>query len=298
MEHDHVWRQIEGLLQQASRSVTLIAPFVKKPIFEAAVAAVPSSVEHILCLTRWTPAEVAAGVSDPEILELALDDTRVRVALCAALHAKIYIADDRCLVGSANLTGKATGRVPQANFELLLEVATAHPEVQRVLEQVKAVATDATPHFAELVRKQAELLQANSSDLQIEPEGLRASWYPATRRPQNLYALYSGRGSFASAVEAGILQDLALLNIPLGLGEVEFNAEVRIRLHGIPEIHKLQSGESISSIELESAIAKHPGVSDALARRRTENIAAWLQHFDRYYTEVGAWELRRGRLLM
>ncbi|GAA3825986.1 phospholipase D family protein [Sphaerisporangium flaviroseum] len=295
-EPAYVWRQIEGLLQHASHSVTLIAPFIKKPIFEAAVAAVPASVEHIHCVTRWTPAEVAAGVSDPEIMELTESDERVHISLCPALHAKIYIADDRCLVGSANLTGLATGRVPHANLELLLEAATGHPEVQRVLKQIEAVATTASPHLAELVRRQAELLQADASTPSTESDVLPTPlWYPVTRRPENLYALYCGRGTFASAVEAGILHDLALLNISVGLGEAEFNGAVRTRLLKMPELQKLQVGESISNVELERAIAEHAGVSDALARRRSEIIAAWLRHFDRYYTEVGMWELRRGR---
>ncbi|MFD8527158.1 phospholipase D family protein [Streptosporangium canum] len=296
---DHVWRQIEELICRASRHVTLVAPFIKKPIFETVVTLVPASVERIHCVTRWTPAEVATGVSDPEIIELTMRDKRIHVSLCPPLHAKIYVADDRCLIGSANLTGKATGRVTHANFELLVETATAHPEVQRVLGQVRAAATDATAHLATLVRKQAQFLQANASTPSTEREAFPAPrWYPATRRPENLYTLYSGRGTFASAVETGILQDLALLNIPIGLGETEFNTAVRTQLNGMPELQKLQTGESLSSVELENAIAKHAGVSNALARRRTENIAAWLQHFDRYYTEVGMWKLRKGHELM
>ncbi|MFF1558196.1 phospholipase D family protein [Streptomyces sp. NPDC058279] len=294
---DHVWQQIDGLLRHSSRNVTLIAPFIKKPIFEAAVAAVPRSVERIRCVTRWTPAEVAAGVSDPEIMEVTQSDKRIQVHLCPPLHAKIYLADDRCLVGSANLTGKATGRVPHSNFELLVEAPAAHPEVQRVLDQVEAASSEATPQQAALIRKQAELLKAEAGPPQTEgPEGT-SLWYPATRRPENLFALYSGRGTFASAVEAGIVRDLALLNVPAGLDEDEFNASVRTRLHAIPELRKLQEGEGLSNVELEAAIAQHSGVNDALARRRTENIAAWLQHFDRYYTEVGSWKLRRGREL-
>ncbi|MEV4738788.1 phospholipase D family protein [Streptomyces sp. NPDC049555] len=297
-EYDHVWRQIEGLLQRASQSVTLIAPFIKKPIFEAAIAAVPASVERIQCVTRWTPAEVAAGVSDPEIIELAESDERVRIDLCPALHAKVYLADHHCLVGSANLTGKATGRVSGSNFELLVEIATEHPEVQRVLEQVDAASSEATPEQAALVRRQAELLKVETGSPQAEgAEVATPTWYPATRRPENLYSFYSGRGTFASAVEAGIMRDLALLNIPVGLGEDDFNAAVRTGLHAIPELRKLQDGESLSNVELESAIALHSGVNDALARRRTENIAAWLRHFDSYYTEVGTWEIRRGREL-
>ncbi|MFJ9592405.1 phospholipase D family protein [Streptomyces virginiae] len=291
-----MWQQIEGLLRNSSRSVTLIAPFIKKSIFEAAVAAVPASVEHIRCVTRWTPAEVAAGVSDPEIIEISESDKRVRIDLCPALHAKIYVGDDRCLVGSANLTSKATGRVPDSNIELLVEAAVAHPEIQRVLGQVETAAVEATLHQAVLIRKQAELLKSEASPSRADDAELAIQpWYPVTRRPENLYVLYSGRGSFASAVEEGIVLDLALLNVPVGLSEGDFNAVVRSRLHAIPELGQLQDGESLSNVELELALAQRSGVDEVLARRRTENIAAWLQHFDTYYTEVDSWQLRRGR---
>lgn len=128
---DHVWQQIADLMEDATEEVVIIAPFIKKAIFEETIAVVPSSVQKITCVTRWTPAEVAAGVSDPEIIEAAQSDERISIALCASLHAKLYRADGRCLVGSANLTGKATGRVPNANVELSLKVPIDHPEVQR-----------------------------------------------------------------------------------------------------------------------------------------------------------------------
>nr|WP_239070562.1 MULTISPECIES: phospholipase D family protein [unclassified Streptomyces] len=286
-------------MKHASNSVILIAPFIKKPIFEAAVDAIPASVETIRCVTRWTPAEVAAGVSDPEIMEVAERDKRVRVMLCPTLHAKIYAADDYCLIGSANLTGKATGRVPGANIELLIKVATAHPEVQRVLGHVESIARSASLELAAIVRRQANLLEetgAASSVPDVESKAA-ALWYPNTRRPENLYALYNGRGSFAAAVEAGIIEDLALLDIPAGLDESDFHAAVRSRLGEIPELQRLQAGHNLSSTELQKAIAERSGASEGLARRRTENIAAWLQYFDRYYTEVDTWALRPGREL-
>lgn len=296
-EPDHVWQQIERLVKGADESITLIAPFIKKSIFEEIIAAVPASVNRIDCFTRWTPAEVAAGVSDPEIIERAEADARLRIALCPSLHAKVYVADERCLVGSANLTARATGRAPHANFELLIEAEASHPEVQRVLTQVKAEVTPATPHHAALIRKQADLLhEENVAGGGVVEEWMRL-WYPVTRRPQNLYALYAGRAEFAPAVAAGIVQDLALLDIPVGLTESEFNDTVRSRLTAIPELHKLRSGETLSNIELQRAIEERSGVSEAQARRVTENIAAWLKHFDRFYTEVGSWELREGREL-
>ncbi|MFI9548708.1 phospholipase D family protein [Streptomyces sp. NPDC052016] len=290
---DHVWQQIADMMEDAAEEVVVIAPFIKKVIFEETIAAVPSSVQKITCVTRWTPAEVAAGVSDPEIIEAAQSDERISIALCPSLHAKLYRADGRCLVGSANLTGKATGRVPNANVELLLEVPVAHPEVQRVLSQIDARSTTATPHMAALVRQQAELLRSERVTPPSEDEAV-PYWFPETRRPENVYALYSGRQRFTSLVEAGIVRDLAMLDVPVGLSEDAFNAEVEARLHAIPELGQLTAEQRLSNIELQRAIAERTGDAEEQARRTTETLAAWLQHFGRYYTEVGSWELRPG----
>nr|WP_202424716.1 phospholipase D family protein [Streptomyces sp. HUCO-GS316] len=282
------------MLKGATAEVLLIAPFIKKAIFEETVASVPSSVGKIACVTRWTPAEVAAGVSDPEIIEVAQSDERVSIALCPSLHAKLYGADDRCLVGSANLTGKATGRVPHANIELLLEAPVGHPEVQRILGQIGARSTAATPHAAALVRQQAELLKTERVTPHTEVEAA-AFWYPETRRPENVFALYSGRQRFTSLVEAGIVRDLAMLDVPAGLSEEAFNVEVESRLHTIPELGQLIADRRLSNVELQCAIVERTGDTADQARRTTETLAAWLQHFGQYYTEVGSWELRPGR---
>ncbi|MFC8370050.1 phospholipase D family protein [Streptomyces sp. NPDC057239] len=291
---DHVWQQIADMMESAAEEVVIIAPFIKKAIFEETIAAVPTSVQKITCVTRWTPAEIAAGVSDPEIIEAAQSDERISIALCPSLHAKLYRADGRCLVGSANLTGKATGRVPNANVELLLEVPIDHPEVQRVLGQVNARSAIATPHTAALVRQQAELLRSERVTPPSEAEA-DLYWFPETRRPENVYALYSGRQRFTSLVEAGIVRDLAMLDVAVGLSESAFNTEVEARLHAIPELSLLTTQQRLSNLELQRAIAERTGDTDEQARRTTETLAAWLQHFCRYYTAVGSWELRPGR---
>ncbi|MGW2501945.1 phospholipase D family protein [Streptomyces sp. NPDC001588] len=290
---DHVWQQIADLMGGATEEVAIIAPFIKKAIFEETIASVPSSVQKITCVTRWTPAEVAAGVSDPEIIEATQSDERISIALCPSLHAKLYRADDRCLVGSANLTGKATGCVPNANVELLLEVPIDHPEVQRVLGQINTRSTTATSHAAALVRQQAELLRSKRVTPPSDDEAA-PYWFPETRRPENVYALYSGRQRFTSLVEAGIVRDLAMLDVPAGLSEDAFNTEVETRLYAIPELGQLTAEQRLSNIELQRAIAERTGDTDEQARRMTETLAAWLQHFGRYYTEVGSWELRSG----
>jgi hypothetical protein len=297
-EPGHIWRQIEALLAGATGRVTLVAPFIKREVFEAALAAVPTSVRDIQCVTRWSVMEVAAGVSDPEIMDIAKLDGRPNVLLCHALHAKLFLVDDRCLVGSANLTSKATGRIPQENIEILVESDAAHPEVRRLLHLIEAEAISATPELAASVRAQADLLK-QSGHAAVLPGGEEqpSRWYPITRRPERIYPLYCGRGDYSPSVQEGIIRDLAHLDIPPGLSEEDFNNAVRIKLHAMPEIQGLLANGRLSNLELEKAIAQQTGATERAARRATENIAEWLKYFDHFYTAVGSWELRPGREL-
>ncbi|MEV0712738.1 phospholipase D family protein [Nocardia aurea] len=290
---DHIWRQIEMLLSDAHDSVILVAPFVKRAVFNSLLAAIPASVQRIDCITRWTPSEVAAGVSDPEILEIAQVDPRVSVWLCATLHAKVYIADARCLVGSANLTAKATGRTPGPNIEILIETHTTHPEVDRVMRALDNRKSAATSQLAALIRAQANLLTDGINTPAMEPH----LWYPTTRRPEDMFRFYSGKDNFSPAVEDGMLKDLAVLDLPAGLRESEFRSAVENQLHSIPELSELLKGESITNSDLERAIEARSSLDNHKSRRIAENIAAWLKHFGDYYTQVGSWELRHGREL-
>ncbi|MFI9014478.1 phospholipase D family protein [Streptomyces griseus] len=297
-EPGHIWRQIEELMAGARGQVTVVAPFIKREVLAATLSTLPATVEDIECITRWVPEEVAAGVSDPEIIELAEDDKRLRIALCSSLHAKLYLSGDRCLIGSANLTGKATGRVPKANIEILVEAPATHPEVIRVLTEIEARSIEATPHMADLVRRQADLLKENrptASD-QHREEALQG-WYPVTRRPEAIYPYYCGRAQFGRSVEAAILRDLALLGMPAGLSETEFSDVIEDRLRKIPALQALVAGDRLSNVELQHALQEGTGMTGEQARRTTETIAAWLRYFGRFYTDVGTWEIRHGQEL-
>ncbi|MET7400628.1 phospholipase D family protein [Dactylosporangium sp. NPDC005572] len=297
-EAGRVWAQVENLLRPAEQRVVLVAPFIKLDVFEAAVRTVPRTVTDITCVTRWSVAEVAAGVSDTEILEAAQRDGRVAVLLCHTLHAKLFLADDRCLVGSANLTGRATGRVPQPNLEILVNVAASHPEVRHLLDRIQAMAIPATANIAASIREQADLLRKDRPMIVTgEADELPTRWYPTTRRPDRLYTAYRGRGDFSAAVREGIVYDLAHLDVAPGLDEPSFNEAVRLRLRSIQEIPGLLKDGILNSLELQEVIADHTGMDNREAQRATETIAAWLRYFDRFYTNVASWELRPGREL-
>ncbi|MFJ6212308.1 phospholipase D family protein [Streptomyces sp. NPDC092296] len=303
MTVDHVWRQIEQLLATATDRVVLVAPFIKKEVFRATLAAVPAEVGEITCVTRWSVPEVAAGVSDPEIAELAQQDGRAAIRLCHNLHAKLYVADDRCLVGSANLTGKATGRVPAPNIELLIESDTAHPEVQRVLAALEANMVPGTVELAEQIREQASLMRDDEDSPGVVVPGHHgeqlARWLPETRNPDRLYRVYNGRHRHVgSDVLIGVLRDLAHLDIGPGLNEQAFGAEVLARLRAMPELHALTAAGRMNLADAQAELLAEGELSAEQAKRAVETIAAWLHYFDDvHFVPTGPWEIRQGREL-
>ncbi|MGW1996187.1 phospholipase D family protein [Embleya sp. NPDC001921] len=302
MTTDHVWRQIEQLLGTATNSVILVAPFIKKETFRAALDAIPAGVQKITCITRWSVPEVAAGVSDPEIAELAEQDGRAVVLLCHNLHAKLYVADDRCLVGSANLTGKATGRVPAANVELLVEADVAHPEVQRVLDAIEGAAVPGTVQLAEQLREQASLMRSDEDSPRVLVPGQDrqpARWLPETRNPERLYRVYNGRHRhIGSDVLAGVLRDLAHLDIGPGFDEQAFGSAVLARLRAMPELHALTAAGRMNLGDAQADLAATGDFTAEQAQRAVETIAAWLGYFDEVHlVPVGPWEIRQGKEL-
>ncbi|MFI7406525.1 phospholipase D-like domain-containing protein [Streptomyces sp. NPDC049541] len=303
MTDDHVWQQIEQLLRKARQRVVIVAPFIKKNLFRAALEAIPASVTDISCVTRWSVTEIAAGVSDPEIMQLAVDDGRVRIRLCHNLHAKLYAADTRCLVGSANLTGKATGLVPEANIELLLETETAHPAVRRVLAAIDQSEVPATLELAQQLREQAELLQGDEDAPRIVIPGQQtraARWLPETRRPERLYRVYCGRHrNIGKDVLAGVLRDLAELDISPGLSEQEFAVAIRARLHELPELRELNEAGRLRLDDAKDELVRSGAYTEEQAQRTVETIAEWLRYFDEVHlVPTGPWEIRQGKQII
>ncbi|MGI5205823.1 phospholipase D family protein [Spirillospora sp. CA-108201] len=288
------------MLAGASERVILVAPFIKKDVFEAALEAVPSSVEDVRCVTRWSVAEVAAGVSDPEIAEIAAADGRSRIDLCHNLHAKLYIADNHCLVGSANLTAKAVGRNPAANVELLLRVGTEHPEVQRTLDLIATSCVRASVSLAQQIRAQADLMRRDEDAPQVLVAGqasIPQEWLPETRNPERLYNVYRGlHRNIGRDVLAGVVRDLAHLDISPGLPEPAFAEAVLAGLRSISLTRQLFEIGRLNLEEVKAELVDERSMSSEQAQRAVETLAQWLNYFHNVHlVPVGAWEIREGR---
>ncbi|MGR3937036.1 phospholipase D family protein [Streptomyces sp. BRA346] len=304
MRPDHVWGQLHELLSSARERVIIVAPFIKKETFTAALSAIGDRDVELLCVTRWAVMEIAAGVSDPEIAEIAERDDRVSIVLCHDLHAKLYVADERCLVGSANLTGRATGRRIPKNLELLVEVAVEHPEVRSALKQIQQTSVPADAEMARRLREQANLLvgEVDRPDFVVvtdEVDSTRARWRPETRVPLRLYRVYRGmKCDYPREILAGVARDLAHLDIPPGLDETTFSKAVRSRLYELPEVATLATRGSLNLADLQKSIMEAGGCDEEIAQRSAENIAEWLNYFDEVQImATGPWEIRQGREL-
>lgn len=114
--------ELSKLCTEADRELLLVAPFIKASVLERLLDKISSDVT-LKCITRWFPEEIVTGVSDLEVWNLIQNRPNSSLWLRSDLHAKYYRADNHCLVGSANLTGKALGWSDCPNLELLVPLS-------------------------------------------------------------------------------------------------------------------------------------------------------------------------------
>ena len=223
--------RIRALFEAADGEVAVIAPFIKVAAMHSLLEVIPSGL-HLRCVSRWLPREIAAGVSDPEILDLLETRGNFSFSLVDRLHAKLYIAGDRCLVGSANVTLAGLGdRGDGSNIEVLVESTLTNPEIVKTLEAIAQVERVATISMARTARCLANRLAESTTS----PDAPEALWFPRSRRPEQAYRFYADPpDGFVGAADAVLLDDLASTNLPPGLREDEFEDAMRSLLGAIP----------------------------------------------------------------
>ena len=231
--------RLRALFADEKSDVGIVAPFIKVGALQSLLDVLDDCV-HVRCVTRWRPREVAAGVSDPEILGLLEKRRSFALSVVDELHAKLYFAGDRCLAGSANVTRAGLGEgVGGGNIELLVETSTTDPFVAATLERIGEVERPASRDMANAVRRLADALVTSHRPVAEE----ETRWLPLSRRPDRAYRQYSTpSASFVSTADQMLLEDVALANLPSGLGEEDFRVFVRGLLTAIPLGARLLEG--------------------------------------------------------
>ena len=231
MDGDTQGARIRALFENAEGEIAVIAPFIKVDALRSLLEVIPAG-PHLRCVSRWLPREIAAGVSDPEILDLLETRGNFSLSLVDRLHAKLYIAGDRCLAGSANVTLAGLGEGGDgSNIEVLVETTIGEPGIAATLEAISRAERPATRSMAQTARRLADSLASSTAST----VALNAPWFPGSRRPEQAYRIYSQPPSgFVGAADHVLLADLASSNLPPGLEEGEFQAAIRSLLAAIP----------------------------------------------------------------
>ena len=223
--------RIRKLFRDATQAV-IVAPFMKVDALKSLLDAVPVDVP-LRCVTRWLPREVAAGVSDPEVLTVLQERGNATLSLVDRLHAKLYIADERCLTGSANVTFAGFGEsASPGNIEVLVETATDNQDVAATLENIEREAIGATQAMADAVRRLAESITPPA----VLPGFPREdTWHPVSRRPEDAFRMYTTPPTgFIRAADRRLLTDVANCNLLPGLAESQFREQIRTLLLAVP----------------------------------------------------------------
>ena len=208
--------RIRALFENTEDDVSIIAPFIKIDALRALLEVIPSEI-HLRCVTRWLPKEIAAGISDLEILDVLERRGNFSLSLVDRLHAKLYIAGNRCLVGSTNVT--------------LIDATIDDPGVAKTLEEISKTERPATRVIAQITRRLADSLSDSAPSI----AAIEISWYPISRWPQDAYLFYTQPPSgYTKAADRILLDDLAKANIQPGLEEDEFRSAIRSLLQTVP----------------------------------------------------------------
>lgn len=236
--------RLKAMMKGTERCALLCAPFVKVGALGAVLSVIGEAVS-VRIVTRWRATEVAAGISDLEVFELSNERPNTELALLDDLHAKLYLADDEGLAGSANVTAAALGWAQKSNVELLLPVRRSDSDVVRLLRRLER-AEPATYAIRSAVEAEAVTLGITPLDegqgVSIYMENVsKHAWLPRCAAPGNLWAIYEDPRTtvVVEGTREDGLADFRDLHIPSGLSLAEFEEAVRDTLLLMPAFKRV-----------------------------------------------------------
>lgn len=275
------------------------------------IAALLDTVSDLTCITRWLPEDIASGVCDIEIREDVTGRPGGRLFVQPHLHAKYYRAGDRCLVGSANLTGRGLGWVTPANVELLVELPQQFPGLSQWESLLLTSAVPATTELRDRIMQEADHLKKLGDvrrvpevDQDAGEETAVSQWIPKCPVPDRLWDVYAGGGAdtMVSSARESAQHDLAALTPPRGLTQQLFEAYIAGIMMQMPlmaEIDRLASS-GMTDTEAHEFLTERRDI-DSLdsANQRWRVLKAWLIHFfpNTYRLETGQEVLVKGKQL-
>ncbi|MCY4340100.1 MAG: phospholipase D family protein [Gammaproteobacteria bacterium] len=226
--------RLKALLAEAKERIILCAPFVKESVLRTILAAIPSALP-LTVVTRWRPDEVAVGISDLKVFDVVSEMGNAELFLLDNLHAKLYVADGNCLVGSANLTASALGWSKNSNVELLMPAKTDDFYVALLLKRLKN-ARMATAEYRQEIQAKADSLESinliEGEAMTSEKDYRHLPWLPRCAAPDRLYEIYMDASTdvVVKGTRDDGLADIRDIDLPEGLSQDAFQEAVKSSL--------------------------------------------------------------------
>ena len=288
--------RLKHLLRKAEKRIILCAPFIKLAVIKILLKNIHDHV-HVKIVTRWNPSEIAAGVSDLDVYEFSKKRPNTELLLLDELHAKLYVADDECLLGSANLTATALGWAQRNNVELLVGFPVEHEQIMHLLRRIDGARLATYAEKTEMEEKAASLpsqqLEEGQSVLREEDPTLAGVWFPRCAAPEKLFDIYSNHetNSVVSGTREDALHDLLDLAVPNGLNRQEFCKEVSQKLEGFPSFALLLEQIPMkltdkTATDIVSSL--RPELNSGDAFRQWKIIRDWINEFFNDKFEIAA----------
>ena len=281
---------VTDLLGSTRRDAMVIAPFMRAVALDRLLGAVPEGVSTTV-VTRWRPLDILSGASDLATLDVT-EARNIRLLLRHDLHAKLFIADERCLVGSANVTATALGWRDPSNLELLAPVARRTVEIQRfeatlLADPIPATA-DERDRMTDLVARLRERLgplDPRAVMAEADTSLIPATWVPRAANPEDLFAVYRGDLDRVSrTARPTMLTELTLLGLAPGMTKREFHVRVGAAIAQAPVVREVLSviarTGDVTEDEFEEILRRL--APDALVGSVAASLIVlqrWLSHF-------------------
>lgn len=291
------FERIKALIARAESEVLLCSPFIKEDVLALILQSAPENVP-VRIITRWRPNEIAVGVSDLEVFNIANARPRTNIYLLDSIHAKLYLADDKCLIGSANLTAMALGLRMNSNIEILIDLPKSDSNVavlldrlldsKQVTEQIYLSMKDKVAGISHYDLDEGKLEEGNPVDKE-NPVNSPNLWLPKCSMPSKLYSIYenSNVSDIIDDTRLDGLGDIECLRPPDQLSKPDFMKFIAGALVQFPSIMMIidripsqLTDEDGMSIIREIA----PDLDQDSIRKQWEIVRDWIIYFfnDKY----------------
>ncbi len=257
-----------------AQHLIIAAPYIKADAFTRVLADV-SPAASLICITRWNPHDLVAGVSDTECRTIVAERGG-SFRLHPSLHAKYYRIDDVILVGSANLTSSALGWSIQSNLEILCRPGddfNVDAFQQFLFEGAREIGDKEFAHWESIAKIGAQdTRNATGGQPRLD------TWRPATRDFRNLELSYQGRkdeiASFDEQREAR--RDIQDLLIPPGLTDEQVRMWASACLLAAPFTNTVIQLHNMDVPSASRSLSETYNLSVTEARRDMETVQNWL----------------------